>query len=321
MDETKKFSLLKTELGDFYDFLSGLTDGDGCFTVSQVTETRWSFTFKIVQSTYNVRLLVYVQKKLDCGVLWIDGVNKPLCFEGPDRVTFRVQRQDLIRDLIVPLFENYPLLTQKYYDFIFFRKAFETYVDKSLSSLEKSQRILELKKKHSEEIIKESPAFLKLKFPFDLLQQRRFWLVGFTEAEGSFHLYKDGKSFRFCFEISQKLDHSLMRMIAQIFKMSLSIQPNVIRIKARSSESLKFVIPFFKNNLKGMKAVEFKLWLAAYRKYKASDFLELFLVQKRLRQLRLIRFAHPLCFGHPRYRESFSKDKRPTVLKRSEKVC
>ena len=52
---------------EFYEWLVGVTDGDGTFHFRKTKKGVWSFTFKIGQSNYNLRLLYYIKSKLAVG--------------------------------------------------------------------------------------------------------------------------------------------------------------------------------------------------------------------------------------------------------------
>lgn len=57
-----------------------------------------------------------------------------------------------------------------------------------------------------------------------------------------------------------------MVMIAVALKMGFYVKSNIVSIEAKSVESLESVLAVFKGQMKGMKSVEFKIWITAYRK-------------------------------------------------------
>ena len=98
----------------FYQWLVGFTDGDGSFSVLYSNNT-WSLTFKLGQSTYNLRVLYFIKTQLGKGSIYVEKDGK--------FAHFRIRDLDTIINLIIPIFEKYPLLTSKYYNFLRFKKA------------------------------------------------------------------------------------------------------------------------------------------------------------------------------------------------------
>ena len=55
----------------FDQWLVGVTDGDGTFGF-YYPNNKWSLTYKIVQSKYNLRMLHYIKKQLGVGSITRD---------------------------------------------------------------------------------------------------------------------------------------------------------------------------------------------------------------------------------------------------------
>jgi hypothetical protein len=100
------------------------------------------------------------------------------------------------------------------------------------------------------------------------------WIVGFTEAEGSFYFIKDPNNsisnLRAEFSISQNDNRLLLNHIRNRLNLKREValttnSKNHYYIIATSIETIKNVIIFFSNpslvKLKGKKALNFKLWL------------------------------------------------------------
>ncbi len=91
------------------------------------------------------------------------------------------------------------------------------------------------------------------------------WLVGFTEAEGSFYLVsKEPTRIVHAFEITQKLDIIVLKAIAHILGISTccgSKAPQCIwkktynTVVTTNSRSIANIIEYYSNTMKGMKAV------------------------------------------------------------------
>ena len=62
----------------FNQWLVGFTDGDGTFSIvppacAPSQNNKWSLTFKIGQSAYNLRVLHFIKKQLGVGSIYVEG--------------------------------------------------------------------------------------------------------------------------------------------------------------------------------------------------------------------------------------------------------
>ncbi len=64
---------------------------------------------------------------------------------GEDSVQYRVASLDDLTKVIIPQFENYPLITQKLADFILFKKAVELIMNKKHLTKEGLEKIISIK--------------------------------------------------------------------------------------------------------------------------------------------------------------------------------
>ena len=115
--ETKRSAFCSGKIKNctnFQEWLVGITDGDGTFYFNRNKKGVWGFTFKIGQSNYNLRLLYYIKSMLGVG-----SVSVP---NSKDNVAeYRVRDIQLIIQHILPIFDNYPLLTSKHFNYSIFR--------------------------------------------------------------------------------------------------------------------------------------------------------------------------------------------------------
>lgn len=83
---TKNTILEKKEI--FHQWLVGFTDGDGTFSIYLSPKTKKiNLNFQLAQSTYNLRVLIFIKKQLGVGSIYIDK-NKSLAqFKIRDRKT------------------------------------------------------------------------------------------------------------------------------------------------------------------------------------------------------------------------------------------
>ena len=112
----------------FYQWLVGFTDGDGTFSINH-QNNNWSLTFKLSQSTYNLRLLSFIKSQLGVGQINIEKKN--------NMANFRIRDRLLLESIIFPIFDKYPLLTTKYYNYIKFKEVYSVISDNSLPKADK----------------------------------------------------------------------------------------------------------------------------------------------------------------------------------------
>ena len=269
---------------NFHQWLVGFTDGDGSFSIIRVAEGKWTLFFIIGQSSYNLRALYFIKKQLGVGSVHVEANSK---------ADFRIRDRKVIGSVILPIFDKYPLLTSKHYDYLKFKKAYKILTDPNLSTKEKDSLLLELKsKKVPTDYI--SPAWEKLNYKVNdthdaKLVMSKYWLVGLTEAEGSFYLVsKEPTRIVHAFEITQKLDIIVLKAIAHILGISTSEKKTYNTVVTTNSRSIANIIEYYSNTMKGMKAVEFKIWARSFVKHRGK-FKELHKIRENIRVIRKIR--------------------------------
>ena len=86
------------------------------------------------------------------------------------------------------------------------------------------------------------------------------WLVGFTEAEGSFYLVKKGENrMVHCFEITQKKDKIVLVAIGLILGIKVLDKKNYLCCVTTNRKSVDQVIHYFFRTMKGMKSLEYRI--------------------------------------------------------------
>src|SRR3984893_2933839 len=106
------------------DFVTGLTDAEGCFSVVIRKNNKAKFKknvglrFQIQMLQNETELLKMVKLFFGCGVLYYSN-------DGFVSVSFGVQDFSSIKNKIIPHFLEYPLRGTKYLDFLAFKEAFE----------------------------------------------------------------------------------------------------------------------------------------------------------------------------------------------------
>jgi len=114
----------------FEQWLVGFTDGDGSFSVLRQGD-KWNLTFKISQNMYNLRALHYIKKELGAGSIFVESKK--------DLAHFRIRDRKVINSIIFPIFDKYPLLTTKYFNYNIFKEAYFILENKDLNKLERNK--------------------------------------------------------------------------------------------------------------------------------------------------------------------------------------
>jgi hypothetical protein len=280
---------------EFYHWLVGFTDGDGCFSItcqrSKSGILKWGLFFKIEQSSYNLRALYFIKKNLGYGSVQVESKTT--------NADFRIRDKHVINKIIFPIFDKYPLLTRKIFDYLKFKKAYSIITDLNITNEDKDRLLLELKnQKIPEDYI--SPVWKKINYQVKDTNSAKhiiskYWLVGFTEAEGSFYVVnKSEKRLVHAFEITQKLDFIVLQGISFILGISVTSKKTHWTIVTTNSRAVNNIIDYYKNTMKGMKALEYRIWAKSFTKYR-GNYNELNKVRNLIRKIRLIRLDKNCC--------------------------
>jgi hypothetical protein len=207
--------LISTSKPDsFKQWLVGFIDGDGTFTIDrQNNGTKWNLVLKISQNKTNGQVLHYMKKKL--GVGHITESNGNLSFIIRNRVHLQI--------IIFPIFDAFPLVTVKYFDYLLVKQAAEV-LSSNLTRAEINSRLEELYNS-----LLKGPAkdFKSIVWSGVDLQNitaahksilANYWLVGFWEAEGSFYIVNKAPGrFAHGLVLTQKHDRQILEVIRLIF--------------------------------------------------------------------------------------------------------
>lgn len=284
--KTNNFNLTKQTLNQnkelFSQWLVGFTDGDGSFSIAH-QNGKWSLAFKLSQHEYNTRLLHFIKSQLGVG-----NINKET---KTNMVNYRIRDRSKLAEIIFPIFDKYPLLTSKYFYYLKFKEAYKILEDTSLTKTQKDELMLALVKKvPSEGYI--SPAWNIINNIVSNtneanLVMSKAWLVGFTEAEGSFYLVNKSKDrIIHGFEITPKLDLIVLSAIGSILGIKTSSKKTYHTVVTTNSRSIENIINYYHNTMKGMKSFEFRVWARCYVKHK-GDFSKLNEIRNKIRSRKL----------------------------------
>ena len=273
----------------FSQWLVGFTDGDGTFSIARQNGT-WSLIFKLGQSTYNLRLLHYVKNKLGVGSIYVE--------KNGNMAHFRIRDRKVLESVIFPIFDKYSLLTSKQFNYLKFKEAFAILSKPTLSKSEKDTLVSNIVNRELPvDYISPIWSIINNKvsdYASASLVMSKAWLVGFTEAEGSFYLVSKGPTrLVHAFEVTQKLDVIVLNSIQRLLGISTQVQfkkAGYLSLATTNSRAIENLIKFFHNTLKGMKSVEYRIWARSYNKHK-GDFKSLDRIRNQMRTLRLQRYT------------------------------
>lgn len=118
------------------------------------------------------------------------------------------------------------------------------------------------------------------------------WLVGFIEAEGSFYLTnKSSNRIVHGFGLTPKLDKVVLQAIAIMLHTKNPVRfkelHNYFILYTTNWRAIENIIFFFKNTMKGMKSLEYRIWARSYTKNK-GDYYKLLNIRDTVRKLRKI---------------------------------
>lgn len=184
---------------NFHQWLVGFTDGDGCFSITQ-QKSNLQFTFKITQSVYNYRVLYYIKKNIGYGSITQDGNSL---------VQYRIRDTKILKQIILPIFDLYPLHTSKHVVYVLWKQALLFPSSKRQTDLLSTSQLC---------CLLDNQVQVKDSYP-------KSWIVGFVETHGSFFLTGNNRIVHaFC--ITQKDDCALLQQLKRMFHIKAKIKNN-----------------------------------------------------------------------------------------------
>lgn len=244
-------------------YVTGFVDGEGTFTVlvlkRETYKTGWNIipVFTITLHTRDTALLEKIQS-------FFGGVGKITIREKDNSAYYTVKSVKDIVNVIIPHFDKYPLLTQKQADFELFKKMVMIMHNKQHLKIEGLNKLIALKASLNNGLTtlltKHFPDITPVKRPevqklFNSVNP--FWVTGFTEAEGNFHVFaakssthKTGYQIKLDFSVVQhSRDKILMENLVNCFNCGTAYKEKnreIVKFYAsKSSDIHEKIIPFF----------------------------------------------------------------------------
>ena len=235
-----------------YAYIVGLFEGDGYFSISK-KGIYLLYEVGIELSKRDVQLIYKIKSILGVGEVSFRTRGEV------EMVLFRIRNKNHLNNFIFPIFDKYPMFSNKQYDYLRFRDCLTSNINK----------------------YEDLPFYTRPTEPLNgiesILNASYFssWLIGFIEAEGCFSVYKLKKDEDYLvasFDVSQKDAEILLLSIAKFLSFTTSIycdKFNCYKLKVTSVRSIENIIKFMKYapvKLLGYKKLQYLLWLKELRK-------------------------------------------------------
>lgn len=204
---------------------------------------------------------------------------------GEDSYQYTISSIKQINERVIPHFDNYPLITQKYSDYILFKEGIN--LINSKKNIDKEvfiNKIVGLKSSMNNGLLSE---VLKASFPNVVSVPRTIvesqlldpqWVAGFVSGEGCFMVKtsvnrnaKLGYGVQLSFQITQNnRDVELIRSLVSYFgcgRLVVNEKHNGTKVNfnvTKFSDIQELIIPFFLNHkILGVKSLDFEDWCKA----------------------------------------------------------
>lgn len=233
-----------------FPYIVGLIEGDGWFSITK-NGKYIKYEFGIELDIRDIQLLYKLKEILGVGIIDIrERKNNKMCI-------YRIRDKSHLKNIILPIFDQYPMLSNKLYDYLMFREAL-------LSDIKLHKDLLVYVRPteplNSIEMILSQPYF-------------NVWLIGFIEAEGCFSIYKPAKdnSLVASFDIAQKDGFILLEAIKEFLSLSPKVgidSTNCSRLKVSNVRAIENIVKFIQKapvKLIGYKKLQYLLWLKELR--------------------------------------------------------
>lgn len=169
---------------EFFEWFVGFCDGEANFAVylRKDKSGRINFAFRIELHVKDIAVLNFIKEKLGCGTVAIS--------QSRESAVFSITGSNDLINVLIPIFEKFPLNTTKHLDYLVFKEVLELYKDKMHLKAEGQQKIKDLLSNFNNNRTDFSmPADHKINIT-------PYWLLGLIEGEANFILNKTGVNSR-----------------------------------------------------------------------------------------------------------------------------
>ena len=256
-------------------FVTGFIDAEGCWTI-YIRKKKIKNCFKYYSEA---RLEIHLHIK---DIIILESIKA--YFDTAGSIVKRKNSASLvicsieeIIKVVLPHFNNYPLITKKYADYLLFLDAVYLIKNKEHLTKEGLNKIVAFKSSMnlglSDELKRDFPSVIPAIVPI-IANNKIFspeWIAGFVSGEGSFIIKisksrnsKLGVGVQLVFQITQHLrDEKLIKNFILYFGCGrlVKFDQKVNFIVTKFSDIIEKIIPFFnKYPIVGVKALNYKDW-------------------------------------------------------------
>jgi hypothetical protein len=246
-------ALQRLHAGDLtFAYLVGLIEGDGYFSITR-NGKYCKYEFGIELHIRDAQLIYKLKELLGIGTVTFRNSE-----HRSKTIIYRVRNKSDLINIILPIFDKYPLLTNKQFDYIHFKTCL-------INNIVLHQE-LPIYTRPLLPYLNDKPAILNTPyFPA--------WLIGFIEAEGSFNIYlPTGRNVLVAsFDIAQTNGESIIEAIGLylFYKNTYHCdKTNCFKLKVSSVLDIMNMVNFMNKNpvkLMGHKRLQYILFLKELR--------------------------------------------------------
>lgn len=311
----KYYSTKKINHLNINEWLVGITDSNGDFNINvsnnieniniisknskdiNILKNQILFTFKISLKKNNLQLLNKIKNYLNVGQVIISNLS--------NINSYIIKDQKSLLNVIIPIFDNYPLLTRKRYNYLKFKKCLIINQNNNLSLINKLIIINNIKNNiplniyisdvwnNIIKLFNNNILFNSILLIIEYINNNltindykkvitKSWLIGFIETKGLFYiLKKDLNKYIHSFEVIQKLDYIVLYGIKLILNINNTIKykNNIYLLYTLKQNNIIIIIDYFRYNnytsiFLGIKSFEYNIWSRSFRK-KNIDLLKI----------------------------------------------
>jgi len=280
------FNLENTILNNPW-FITGFFDAEGSFSISLINKEgviHCEARMAISLHKKDLDTLKCIQAYFNC--------KGSLIKHGEDSLQYVITSVDQLFTLVVPHFDNYPLVSKKYADYLLFRKAVLLIRNKEHLTVEGIQEIVSIKASMDKglfyELQRAFPNKIEVPRPLvpDCIIPDPQWIAGFTSGEGCFMIKiskspasKLGFGIQLIFQLTQNnRDEELMKCILAYFGCGKLVKngTKTVFFVRKFSDIIDIIIPFFNNHkVVGVKLQDYLDWWKAASIVKVKGHLTL----------------------------------------------
>ena len=273
-------------------FVTGFVDAEGCFTISIRKKFNGSSFTYYSEARFAISLHKNDLMVLEAIKSYFGGKGN-IVKHGSDSLQYVITSIKQIITMILPHFDNYPLITKKYADYILFKEAVNLINNKKHLTKEGLTKVISIRASMnlglSDELKVNFPGILPTLRP--LVEDKKTfnpeWVGGFTSGEGSFIIKiskspnsKLGVGVQLIFQITQhSRDKILINNLVSYFGCGKLVEygDKVNFIVGKFSDITEKIIPFFnKHPVVGVKLLNYNDWCKVAEIIKAKGHLTKF---------------------------------------------